>query len=320
MTQSNDARRLYALGFSAFTLPAIFLLPRLGWLWALLASAGGAAVLAVMIRLRRKNPLTPAAFAAKTAAGKAVLCGILLWNLLQLGEISRLLCMAYPTADFSPLIGLLPLLLALYAARKGPRVIARAGAIVFFFLVALYLLLMGFSLPTMHADWLKPVWKPQLLLLPAALTPVSVLFLSRGQTGKPALWLLGGVLLATLAALSCAGNVSPQVVSREVFPFYTAAKSVSILGAMERLEPFVSAALTAGGFCLLGLLCCVNTEILSEVLPNSEKLSAFANIVLGGGSFWLSALLPLWVFGLGTAIFWGILPFLILLLGAVKKY
>ena len=320
MIESNDARRLYALGFSAFTVPAIMLLPRLGWLWALIAAAAGAAWLAFLIYLRRKNPLPAAAVAAKTAAGKIALAGIVLWNLLQLGEISRLLCMAYPTGDAFPLVGLLSLLLAVYAAQKGPKVIARVGAIVFFFLIALYLLLLGFSLPTVRTDWLKPMLRPQWILLPAVFTPVSVLYLSRGETGKPTLWLIGGVLLTVLAALMCAGSLSPEIAASERFPFYTASKSVTVLGAMERLEPLVSAALTAGAFCLLGLLCCVNTEILSELMPKSEKLSALANIVLGGSSLWLTAVLPAWCLSLGTGIFWGILPLGILLVGTAKKY
>lgn len=320
MTQSNDARRLYALGFSAFTVPAILLLPRLGWLWAMLAALFAAILLGIMIWLRRKNPLPLAAVAAKTTVGKTLLAAALLWNLLQLGEISRLLCMAYPTADATPLVGLLALLLAVYAARKGARVIARVGAIVFFFLVALYLLLLGFSLPTVRTDWLQPVLQPQWVLLPAVLAPVSVLYLCRGESGKPTLWLLGGVLLAALAALMCAGSLSPQVVARESFPFYTAAKSVTVLGAMERLEPLVSSALTAGAFCLLGLLCTVNSEILSELVPKSEKLSALANFLLGGAALWATRLVPMWCLGLGTAIFWGLFPLLTLLLGSTKKY
>lgn len=320
MNPTNDARRLYALGFCAFTVPAILLLPRTGWQWALLASAASACLLAVLIRLRRSAPLPLAVTAAKTDAGKLLLIGALLWNFLMLGTVSRLLCIGYPTGDTMPLVGLLLLLLAMYAAQKGSKVVARASAIVFFFLIGLYLLLLGFSLPNMRADWLKAVPSPQWAILPAALSPVPVLYLHREERGKPTFWLLGGVLLAGAAALVCAGSLSAQVAAEEQFPFYTAAKSVSVLGAMERLEPLVSAALTAGAFCLLGLLGCANREILSALLPNSEKLSNLANVLLGGAGLWLTGLLPLWFIGLGTTIFWGIFPLITLLLGSSKKY
>ena len=321
MTPPANARQFYALGFAAFTVPAILLLPRTGWLWALIAAAAGAAVLAALLCLRRRRNKSLARLAAGSKAGKAALIAVLLWNELMLGRIAAHLCKAYPSGSAYPLVGLLLLLLAVYAADRGSDAILRTGAIVFFFLVGFYLLIMGFSLPDLRLSWLKPELRPIWTTFPAVLAPVSVLYLCEGERGegKPALWLIGGVLLALLAALVTAGSVSPPVAEREVFPFYTAAKSVKILGAMERLEPFVSAALTAGGFCLLGTLCTTNEKILSIFLPQPKKLAALTNFLVGGACLWLSAVVSEGIFAAGMTIFWGVFPFLTLLLGGRKK-
>ena len=70
MTTPSNARQLYALGFAAFTVPAILLLPRTGWLWTLIAAISGAAVLAVLICLRRRCTKGIAQLAASQAAIK----------------------------------------------------------------------------------------------------------------------------------------------------------------------------------------------------------------------------------------------------------
>lgn len=315
-----DTRQLYALGFASFTVPAILLLPRAGWLWATVGAAVGAAVLGVLIYLHGRSKKGLVRLAARTAAGKTALVAVLLWNDLMLGRIAAHLCKAYPSGSAFPLVGLLLLLLAVYAAQKGGETVRRTGAIVFFFLIGFYLLILGFSLPDLRLSWLKPVGRPTLTVFPAVLAPVSVLYLSEGERGggKPALWLLGGVALAFLAALVTAGSVSPSVAAQETFPFYTAAKSVKILGAMERLEPFVSAALTAGGFCLLGTLCAANEKILSVFFPKQKNASALTNFLIGGVCLWASGVISEDIFAVGMTIFCGAFPFVTLLLGARK--
>lgn len=318
---SSDARQYYALGFAAFTVPAILILPRTGWLWAAVFAAAGALALGCMIFLRRRRARGLVQLAAGTAAGRGALLTVLLWNDLMLGRIAAFLCRAYPSGSAFPLVGLLLLLLAVYAAQRGSAVMLRTGAIVFFFLIGFYLFIMGFSLPDLRLSWLKPDVRPVWTAFPAVLAPAAVLYLSEGEGAEetPALWLTGGVLLALLAALVTAGSVSPSVAAREPFPFYTAAKSVKILGAMERLEPLVSAALAAGGFCLLGALCAANEKILSAYVPKPGRFAALTNFSVGGGCMWLSGALPEPVFAIGMGIFWGIIPYMTLLLGGRKK-
>lgn len=318
---TSDARQDYALGFAAFTVPAILLLPRTGWLWATVFSAAGAAFLAALLCLRRRRKQSLARLVAASKAGKAALVAVLLWNTLMLGRIAAYLCRAYPSGSAFPLVGLLLLLLAVYAAARGGDAVLRTGAIVFFFLIGFYLLILGFALSDLRPAWLTPERRPVWSVFPAVLAPVSVLYLSDGGSGggKPALWLTGGVLLSFLAALVTAGTVSPPVAAQEAFPFYTAAKSVKLFGAMERLEPFVSAALTAGGFCLLGMLCAANGKILSIFFPQPNKAAALTNFLAGGACLWLSAVISEGIYAAGMTIFWGAFPFLTLLLGGRKK-
>lgn len=317
---NSAARRLYALGFCAFLVPAVLHLPSAGWLWTAAASVLCALLLAVLIALRRKCCHGLAEIAGRSALGRSALLLVLLWNLLLLGSAAGELCAAFPKGNTFPLVGLLLLLLAAYAAERGEAVVLRVGAIVFFALLIFFAFILGFALPKVHFAWLAPQTAVDWKRLTTVLCPTVVLYLgSSEEKAKCAPWLLLGVVFATLCAAVTAGSLSPAVASEEAFPFYAAAKSVSVLGAMERLEPLVSAALTAGGFCLLALLCAANGRILSAFLPKAEKFTALLNFALGGSTMWLAKLLPSAVIAVGTTIFWGIFPIITLSLGVRKK-
>lgn len=315
-------RQLCALASCAFTVPSVGLLPRTGWLWASIAAACCAAVLAVGVLLTRKKGGSAAALAAQSGLGKTLLAPLLLWNFLALGMTARYLCGAYPDAGGFPLTGALLLLLAAYAANKGVSAVARVSAICFFFLIALYALVLGFAAPQLRPQWLAPQTKPAWTILPAVFSPACVLFLTGHCTerGKPAGWLLGGVALAFLAALVAAGCLSPEVAGAEPFAVYTVTKGLSLFGAMERFEALVSAALTAGGFGLLGLLCLTNAELVRTLCPRAEKCSGAANFLLGFAGIFVSGALNAGISAAVSAIFWGILPIGILSLAKRKKY
>ena len=315
-------RQLCALAFCAFTVPAVGLLPRTGWLWASIAAVCCAAVLAVGVLLTRKKGGSAAALAAQSGLGKTLLAPLLLWNFLALGMTARYLCGAYPDAGGFPLTGALLLLLAAYAANKGVSAVARVSAICFFFLIALYALVLGFAAPQLRPQWLTLQAKPVWTILPAVFSPVCVLFLTGHCTerGKPAGWLFGGMALAFLAAFVAAGCLSPEVAGAEPFAVYTVTKSLSLFGAMERFEALVSAALTAGGFTLLGLLCLTNAELIRALWPRAEKCSGVANFLLGFAGIFASGVLNAGISAAVSAIFWGILPIGILSLAKRKKY
>lgn len=280
----TEFRQHAALGFCAFTVPAILFLPQCGWLWA-----GCVALVTALLCLG--GPVS--------VPNRLISTLLLLWNCLILGWFARQLSLQ---AD-SHLPGLLLLLLAAYAA--GRRTLPRVASVVFFFLVLMYGTLLGFALPELDSARLAPWGSCDWTLLPFALAPTAVLYLCK-ERGKPAPWLMGGIALAVLAAAITQGLRAPD--------FYTAAKSVTVLGAMERLEPLVLAVLTAGGFCLMGLLCTVNGKLARR------ENAAPMNFLGGIGGFLLVPMLSQEILAVGTAIFWGLLPFCLQLVEIFKKF
>ncbi len=327
------ARRVRALTFCAGSVPAALLLPRAGWLWTLAASAlsGG------LLLLCRRRAARPSRWL--DALG-------LVWTLLALGAAARRLCASFPQQE-SLAVGLLLLLLAVYASARGEQVLMRTGAVCCLLLAGLFGLLLLFTLPTVHAAWLRPRVQPDWSVLPYALLPLASLSLrpdaprvvhpgaapravsprcrnrralrpAHRQSGHEAIWAGANVLLATLCALTAAGCLSPQVAAATPFAFYEAMKSGSLMGVMEHVEPLVSAALTVGGFALLGLLCAVSARQMQRAAP---RLSAHAGLcgLLGGlGGFALAPLLPTACFAVGATIFWGLVPLAELIRGFQK--
>ena len=317
MTQASP-RQLGALGFCAFSVPAVLLLPHLGWLWASIAAVCVAALMLLALHLCRKNELPLAPTAAKWKLGRVLLLLALIWNLLLLGAAAKQLCAAFPDGKNTPLVGLLLLLLAVYAAKRGrgPRV----AAIVFFFLLGIYALLFGFSLTELRGEYLIPETQVDFVGLTAALAPTSLLYLCRGGRGTGLTWIMGGILLAFAAAFMTAGILSAPVAAQQDFALYEAAKSVSIFGVIGRLEPLVSTAVSMGGFCMLCLLCSANGQMLSSLSPKAEKWIVPINLFVPMGFLWLSSFISGVVIAVGTTIFWGIFPLATLLLGTRKKF
>ena len=316
VTQASS-RQLGALGFCAFSVPAVLLLPQVGWLWATLAAGAVAALLLWALHLQRKNSLPLAQTAAQWRIGKGLLIMALIWNLLLLGAAAKALSGIFPDGKNTPLVGLLLLLLAAYAAkhRRG----ARVAAILFFFLLGLYGLLFGFSLTELRRAYLAPLHQVAPSQLSAALAPLCLLYLSRGRGKGAAIWCMAGVALAFVAAFMTAGILSPAVASQQDFALYEAAKSVSIFGVIGRLEPLVSAALSLGGFCLLYLVCAANGEILQALFPEKKTKNFLINFFAGAVGIWLCGYLSAPWIALGTAIFWGFFPLGTLLVGSRKK-
>ena len=168
-----------------------------------------------------------------------------------------------------------------------------------------------------RAAWLAPqTGRVPFAAMTAALSPMAVLYV-RGGARRTGGWLAAGVGLCAAAALCAAGTLSPRVAGEEAFAVYTMAKSVSVFGVMERLEPVVSAALTAGGFCLLSVLCLANAKTARAI--GWKRRTGIGNFLLGCTGYLAGTVLPEGVQAVAAAICWGIVPLLALWVASVKN-
>lgn len=289
-------RQLCAVTLAAASVPALLYLPRLGWVWSTAAAAISALLLGLCGRRCAPGGLTEVIPAAFGRVGRAVHALVLLGGSLLLGGAARALCAIYPESRGGPLTGLLLLLAAAYAAERGEETVLRSGAILFFFLTAVEAVILGFSAVQVRAAWLAPqTGRVPFAAMTVALSPMAVLYV-RGGAQRTGGWLAAG---------------------EEAFAVYTMAKSVSVFGVMERLEPVVSAALTAGGFCLLSVLCLANAKTARAL--GWKKRTGIGNFLLGCAGYLAGAVLPEGVQALAAAICWGIVPLVTLWVASVKK-
>ena len=163
---------------------------------------------------------------------------------------------------------------------------------------------------------------PPVLAFLSLLAASAALYLP--QTGqkqrRTGLTFAAAAVVPAAGACITSGCLSPQLVQRTQAPFYAMSKSLNVLGVAERFEPFVSAALLMGFFCLTSLITQSAAEIAQALCPRiPEKWCALGTCLLAGVAALLAGRVPQAVqMGL-AAIFWAVLPVVTLAIVAVKK-
>ena len=205
------------------------------------------------------------------------------------------------------------------------RASARAAAVLAPVLAVIHAVLLLTALGQVNLRWCAPWGEASQLftLFPALLLPSAALCLPRTPDGGRLPWAMLAVLALAPAAFAVvtSGCLSPQVAQADALPFYTLAKSLSLLSVMERLEPLVSAVLYLSFFALAALLTQSWAALFCGGLRRSDAprwlAPSICALALAFG--WFVCPLPGWLSGGGAAVFWGALPLLTLLVVAVKK-
>lgn len=188
------------------------------------------------------------------AEPKGKIMALLQWGLLVLvlAVAAQASVKSWPRGGH-PAVAAMLLLLAAWSAWKGTSAAARVGCVLFWFVVLLYLVLLGAGVKDVQFKWLLPISGEingigcVLLLTPAA----AAIHLNKKETLKPRLLLIGAFCIA--ASVITLGVLSPQVAAIREDPFYEMTRSLSLLGQARRFEAVLSAGMTVGWFSVFTL-------------------------------------------------------------------
>lgn len=288
-------KQLGALGLCAFSVPAVLFLPQAGWESVLMVTLGSLLVVTF------GRPVTE-------NTGKLLSLPLFVWNILMMGKLAWEISTIYGTEN--PLPGLLLLLLAAYGVKK--QAVPVVGAVLGFFIIGIYGSLYLFALPNVELERLIPEREGELWGIAYGFLPMLLLYMHKEKDRRQRfLWTGAAAILALGAAVIKEGMGAGD--------FYTAAKSVNLFGTMERLEPFVASAVTAGGFCLLGLLMNVNETIWMRLRKESKKCPTEYLLILSMGVCIIASGIKNEAWALGTTLCWGLIPILTQLVVSKKK-
>ncbi len=292
-------KQIGALGLCAVSVISVLFLPQLGWTAVLPVATGALLIVTFGKSVRNVEP---------TASVKILSVPLFLWNVVMLSRVGWELSAVQRVDSLLP--GLLLLLLGAYGIKK--KVLPVVGAVLIFFVIGIYGVICIFAFPNVELANLYPDHREDLTGIAYGFLPVLLLYMykSKGRKLKLA-WGLGGVVLALAAAVITEGMNAPN--------FYTASMSVNLLGAMERLEPFVASAMTAGGFCLIGMLFRVNEIIWNELWEYKKNFPIEIILLLSALGMFLFTRIGVKMLDLGTTVCWGLVPIITQLVAYRKK-
>lgn len=252
------SRQTGALLFCACSVPAVLLLPKLHPAAVVLASAAAIGLWALLQKQEIEIVSRPA----------GLFCVLLL--ALCLGRAAQFTAISYPTAEHRLWLNLILLALGVYASAGGLERIVRVSAICFLFLIPIYSLIAVFSLKNINVIYPTGLLQPEIgntalvwVLLPMILWLNPRLRIKQGKGP----WAAGLFLLLILPTILVWLSQSRDFAWQEAFPFYAMVKTIRAFRVMERFEPILSSALTAGNFCLVSALSVMAREVLKHLLP-----------------------------------------------------
>lgn len=243
------------------------------------------------------------------------------WMLLAvvLGVVCRESVQSWPQGAH-PVVGLMLLALAAWSAFKGTSACARVGTVLFWFVLVLYLILLGAGVKDVKLSWLRPGLGEVngvgcvLLLTPAA---ASIHLYKRKENIKPRLLLIG--IFCTVAAAVTSGVLSPHMASKIQNPFYEMTRSLNLLGQARRFEAVLSAAMTVGWFCLQSVFLSLCANLADNLRPGLGRWGILGAIPVAAIVLLCDLHIPGAVLLVLCTVFWVFVPVITQGLGAEKK-
>ena len=258
-----------------------------------------------------------------TGGGRVAAAAELLWLLFAASGAAAASQIAFED-DLGPFLSAIPLLLVALAGQKGRLAVGRVCGALALCLAGLYAIITAASLRHVQAAWCRPEGVPAdaALALCLCLAPACLAFIAakeempRNSIGTAAV----SALLPAVPAFLTAACLSPELARQEPLPFLTLTKSLSVMSVMQRFELLLSVAQLLGLFTLLTMLACAAGKMAAAVRGKriGENESGMFCLLAFGGSFFAYAV-PMWVWAVGAAVFWGLVPILTQVIVNIKK-
>lgn len=326
MQDKLTPRQMRAWSLCALSVPAAMALPGCGWLWVLGGSVLACALTVCQQAMQRRSGLCmrQALVCAFGAGGGRILAAAeLLWLLFAASGAAAASQIAFED-DLGPFLPAIPLLLAALAGQKGRLAAGRVCGVLALCLAGLYAIIVAASLRHVQAAWCRPQGVPAdaALAFGLCLAPAGTAFaaaeeeMPRVSPGTAA----ASGLLPAIPAFLTAACLSPELAREEPLPFLTLTKSLSVLSVMQRFELLLSVAQLLGLFALLAMLVCAAgsmTDLMTQKRSAGRPGGVFCLLAFGGS--FLAYRLPLWIWAVGAAIFWGVVPILTQVIVNIKK-
>lgn len=363
-------RQFVAIAFVAVLSPLIRRFPRVlaetagrtAWLSAPLAAVPLAlALLLAWLLFRRYPPGTGCSELMEKVLGvplSRVLCALYaLWLLLYAGFLlrsgaNRFVSTVYQGAAPGLFIVCAALICSL--AALGPlKALARSAMLLRPLMIAIFLLVIALTVKDSDYTLLLPVTAED--ALPAAGGALSLAnllgvagyfaFFGDRVEGGPfrvrdfVYWLAALLAVICLMTVGCLAMFGAEMTAKMTYPFFMLARDVTILGAMERIEPIVIAMWVFSDFIMVSALLWIAARNLRYVfgvpesaavarLPDLRRgrwLAPLGGVLAGAAAFAVPGEVPAAAYlsetlvpAVSAALIFGV-PLLVLLVGLVRK-
>lgn len=244
---------------------------------------------------------------------------LIFYIIIVLGQLVSNAAGSWPVGNSYPAVPLIVLALSAWSAQKGPSAAARVGAVLFWFVLIMYLVVFGAGAKDVRFEWLKPHWEiPNamgllLFLIPAA----AACILCPGEKWGSRLTL--PAVFTLCAALITTGVLSPVVAGKVDSAFYEMSRSINLSGIARRFEALISAAMTVGWFALLSLFLAICATLFQRFLEGWGRTGVW--ICALSSAVWMLCGLHIseWILLITGAVFWVAMPILTQGLEKIKK-
>ena len=245
--------------------------------------------------------------------------GELAWLIILLGVAAKETASCWIGEYVHLVIPVILLFLAACAARNGVSGSTAIGATLLWIIIPILGGVFLAGTGDVHPEWIaNDVRIPDGMRVVALLLPCLYQCVS-GVDSKSSRWIpIVLVVIAISDTVLLDSVLGANNAEETANGFYELSKSVNLFGVAERFEAMVACALTGSWFVMLLMILSAACRLIDKICPMMTKWSHWVIVTLSGGVMCILPKSGIWV-GVGTLIFWGLLPVLTQEIGVRKN-